>query len=264
MSLLWKNAAAFNFPDPLQAEGMAWMVQRPGDEHYAQSAKPVKEAGFAGYVGPESDDDDYDEDHDDDHGGFDEDLYDAVRPDPTSSQERHYEEHGEYPQSHYDAHDEAYGDAMDKKQQDEHQANTPDWTNRHLHNFIREHGTNTHHWQQHATYGAVDLTNPVYATQSHVSQAHIDKYHHDPGATSHHQEMYGHHGGTDYLGDGAPMFVTHQGDLHTTEGHHRTAAALQRGDKSIMGWHYDADKHGFPDEEGRMAGDEDYEDPEDW
>jgi hypothetical protein len=31
-----------------------------------------------------------------------------------------------------------------------------------------------------------------------------------------------------------------------------------------MGWHYDADKHGFPDENGNMPGHPDYEDPDEW
>lgn len=254
MSLLWKNAAA------IQQEAMAWHVA-PGDEHYAQSAKSVRHAGFAGYVGHEhDDDDDYGDEQSHDGHEFDEDLYDSVRPDPTSAQEHHNDEHGEYPQSYYDAHDEAYGHALDQRNQANSAADQPDWTDKHLHNFIREHGANTDHWRRHATYGAVDLTQPVYATQSHVSQAHIDKYHHDPGAMSHHQTKY-QTSGSDYLGDGAPMFVTHNGDLHATEGHHRTAAALQRGDKSIMGWHYNADEHGFPDSEGHMPDHEDYEEP---
>jgi hypothetical protein len=255
MSLLWKNAAVF------QRESMAWHVA-PGEENYAQSAKSVRHAGFAGYVGEDRDDeDDYGDEESHGHSGFDEDLYDSVRPSPTSAQERHNDEEGEYPQSYYDAHDEAYQHALDKRQHGDAVANQPDWTDNKLHRFVSNHGTNTHHWQQHATYGAVDLTKPVYATQSHVSQDHIDKYHHDPGAMSHHRSKYPNAGGSNYLGDGAPMFVTHQGDLHATEGHHRTAAALQRGDKSIMGWHYDADQHGFPDDDGHMPDHPDYEEP---
>lgn len=251
MSLLWKNAAAF------QHESMAWHVA-PGEEHIAQHAKSVRHAGFAGYVGRGDDDDDYGEEQS--HGGFDEDLWDDSTPEPTSSQQRHYEEHDEYPQSYEDAHEEAYGRAQDAKNRE----NEPDYEDGPLHRFVGEHGQNTHHWQQHATYGAVNLKQPVYATQSHVSQMHIDKYHHDPGAMSHHKMKYNPGGQSDYLGDGAPMFVTHEGRLHATEGHHRTAAALQRGDDHIMGWHYDADKHGFPDDEGRMPDHPDYEDPDEW
>lgn len=253
MSLLWKNAAAF------QREGMAWYAE-PGEEHYARTAKSVRDAGFAGYVGRDSDDDD----DDDDEESFDEDLHDATRPEPTPEEEAHNEEHGEYPDDYYDRHDMAYDRALTQRRWDNQRANTPDWTNNALHRFVGEHGTNTHHWQQHGTYGAVDLTQPVYATQSHVSQAHIDKYLQNPGAMSHHRSKYPNAGGSNYLGDGAPMFVTHEGRLHATEGHHRTAAALQRGDKSIMGWHYDADQHGFPDENGYMPGHPDYEDPDEW
>lgn len=256
MSLLWKNAAA------IQKEAMAWHVD-PGEEHYAQSAKSVRHAGFAGYVGKDDDDDDdeYGSDGSHGHGGFDEDLYDEVRPDPTSAQERHNDEEGEYPQSYYDAHDKAYEKAMDERQNGAAQDSRPDWTDNALHRFIRQHGTNTTHWRQHGTYGAVDLTGPVHATQSHVSQAHIDKYIQSPGAMSHHQTKYPNSGGSDYLGDGAPMFVTHNGDLHAIEGHHRTAAALQQGKSSIMGHHYNADEHGFPDEHGHMPDHEDYEEP---
>jgi hypothetical protein len=238
---------------------MAWQVE-PGEEHYAQHAKSVRHAGFAGYVGRDSDDD-YDEDGGQSHGGFDEDLWDNLEVDPTSHEQRHYDEHDEYPESYEDRRDQAYQDALTKRQQE----NEPDLEDGQLHRFVSEHGTNTHHWQQHATYGAVNLKQPVYATQSHVSQAHIDKYLADPGATSHHREKYGETtGNSNYLGDGAPMFVTHEGRLHATEGHHRTAAALQRGDSHIMGWHYDADEHGFPDDEGRMPDHPDYEDPDDW
>lgn len=249
MSLLWKSAAAF------QHESMAWYVA-PGEDHIAQHVKSVRHAGFAGYVAPLRDEDE-DGDGEDE---WNEDDWDNARPDPTSAQERHYEEHDEYPQSYEDAHDRAY----EKLRRDRAAENDPDHEDEQLHHFIGEHGQNTEHWKQHATYGAVNLKQPVYATQSHVSQMHIDKYHHDPGAMSHHQQKYNPNGQSEYLGDGAPMFVTHEGRLHATEGHHRTAAALQRGDDHIMGWHYDADKHGFPDDEGRMPGHPDYEDREEW
>lgn len=258
MSLLWKNAAAF------QREGMAWHAE-PGEEHYAQSAKSVRHAGYAGYVGRNTDDDDWGEDENEHGDGFDDDLWDEVRPDPTSAQERHYEEHGDYPESHFEQHDVAYQRALLNREQQRKEEDTPDHEDDKLHRFISEHGTNTAHWQQHGEYGAVSLKRPVYATQSHVSQGHIDKYLADPGATSHHKLKYGETtGNSNYLGDGSPLFVTHEGRLHAIEGHHRTAAALQRGDSHIMGWHYDADKHGFPDDNGNMPGHPDYEDPDEW
>lgn len=243
MSLLWTKAAAF------QRTGMAWHVE-PGEEEHARSAKSVRHAGFAGYVAQHPDDR-YDDDEDEEEGGWDENLWDDTSPDPTSHENAHHDEHGEYPESYNDRHDQAYEEAMEGRQEE----SEPDHHDSPLANFVGHHGTDTALWKQHATYGHVDLKQPVYATQSHVSQRHIDKYVADPGAASHHRQKYGPWaGGSDYLGDGAPMFVTHEGRLHATEGHHRTAAALQRGDSHIMGWHYDADKHGFPPSE-----DEDYE-----
>jgi hypothetical protein len=260
MSLLWKKAAAFQI-DPRQ--GMAWHVE-PGEENYARSAKHVRDAGFAGHVDHDADTRaEYagmDEDHDEDK--FDEDLYDQAHENVVQSRDqRHYDEHGEFPQSYDDRKDDEYYRLKDQKAREDE----PDHEDNALMNFVGNHGTNTAHWHQHGEYGAVNLQQPVYATQSHVSQAHIDKYLHDPNAMSHHRTKYQNAGNSDYLGDGAPMFVTHQGRLHTTEGHHRTAAALQRGDSHIMGWHYDADKHGgFPDEDGNMPGHPDYYDPNEW
>jgi hypothetical protein len=256
MALLWKNAAAF------QREGMAWYVE-PGEEHYAQTAKHVKNAGFAGYVDHDADTRaEYNEGQSGDEGGWDEDLNDQAHEQAlTSRDQRHYDEHDDYPESYWGRQDQAYQRLKDQKARDEE----PDHEDNALKRFVGNHGTNTAHWQQHGTYGAVNLKQPVYATQSHVSQAHIDKYLADPGATSHHRMKYGETtGNSNYLGDGAPMFVTHEGRLHATEGHHRTAAALQRGDSHIMGWHYDADQHGFPDEEGRMPDHPDYEDSDEW
>lgn len=252
MSLLWKNAAAH------QREAMAWHVE-PGEENYAHSAKSVRHAGFTGYVDHDADTlAEYNSGNEDHEEGFNENLWDESSPDPTTRQQRHQDEHGEYPQSYYDRHDEAY----EKAKQNKAQEDVPDHEDNALMHFVGNHGTNTAHWQQHGEYGAVNLKQPVYATQSHVSQAHIDKYHADPGAMSHHQMKYQHMGKNNYLGDGAPMFVTHEGRLHAIEGHHRTAAALQRGDSHIMGWHYNADQHGgFPDEDGNMPGHEDYYDP---
>lgn len=255
MSLLWTRAAAF------QREAMAWHVM-PGEENYAKSAKSVRHAGFAGYV-------DHDAEtlaelnhhgEDDEEEGYDDDLSDQAHENIAQSRDhRYYEEHGEHPDSYYDRHDEEYSRLKNEKNRE----NEPDHEDNAMMRFVGNHGTNAEHWQKHGSYGAVNLKQPVYATQSHVSQDHINKYIADPGATSHHKLKYG-DSAPAYLGDGAPMFVTHEGRLHTTEGHHRVAAALQRGDSSIMGWHYDADQHGFPDDEGRMPDHPDYEDPDEW
>lgn len=259
MSLLWKDAAAFQI-NPRQ--GMAWSME-PGEEHIARHAKSVRHAGFAGYVDHDQDTRADYEDHEpgeEPEHEFDEDLWDGSSPEPTHKEQAHYEEHDEYPDSFEERHNQAYQQALHKRNQE----GVPDHEDNALMRFVGDHGENTAHWKQHASYGHVNLKQPVYATQSHVSQHHIDKYLANPGATSHHREKYGPNaGGSDYLGDGAPMFVTHQGRLHATEGHHRTAAALQRGDSHIMGWHYDADKHGFPDSEGNMPGHPDYEPDDD-
>ncbi|MGA5598408.1 hypothetical protein ACPCSE_29660 [Streptomyces cellulosae] len=128
----------------------------------------------------------------------------------------------------------------------------PDHHADHLMDFTDHHGSNRALWEEKATFGPVDLRHGVYATQSHVHPDHVTKYRDDPSAPT---ERLKNVGLSEYLGDHAPMFVTHQGRLHTTEGHHRVAAALQRGDSHITGWHYDADRHGFPPNE---------DDDEDW
>lgn len=107
-----------------------------------------------------------------------------------------------------------------------------------LHIFVSSHGWNKELWRQYGELGRIDLTEPVYATQSHVSQTHVDKYRANPYAGVHQPSDSG-----PYLGDEHPLFVTHEGRLHVTDGHHRVAAALQRGDQSIHGWHYNLDKH---------------------
>lgn len=204
MSLLWKNAAAF------QREGMAWHV-KPGEEGSAKRAKSVRDAGFAGYT-----------------------WYSEGRRD-TENELRGHDPHS------LDAHS---------------WENTPDMEDDELMDFVHHHGTNKRFWQKHADFGPVDIRQPVHATQSHVSQDHIDKYLGNSSATTHEDR-----GDGGYLGDEAPLMVTVDGRLHTIEGHHRVAAALQRGDSHIHAYHYDADKHGgLPDEHGNMPDDEDYED----
>jgi hypothetical protein len=73
---------------------------------------------------------------------------------------------------------------------------------------------------------------PVYATQSHVTVPGVQKY------------LSGeHHPNPENL----PRFVRHQGNLYVDDGHHRVGAALMRGDDSVHGYYYNADKHGFPE-----------------
>lgn len=233
MSLLWSRVG-----EAARKEAMAWYTE-PGEEHYAQTAKSVRHAGYAGYVGSGSEDDDY-EDEGEDHDEFDEDLYDQAHENIVQSRdERYFEEHDDHSQSYHNRKDNEYERLLKEKGRE----NEPDHEDPELHDFVRNHGTNTHHWQTHGTYGAVSLRQPVFATQSHVSQTHIDKYLSNPGAVSHHKTKYGETAGnSQYLGDGAPMFVTHGGRLHATEGHHRVAAALQHGDGNMPG-HPDYEEH---------------------
>ena len=211
-------------------------------------AKSVRDAGYAGYVG------DSERDEELGHGGhedeFDEDMWDRVAPEPTHEEQQHIDEHGDYPDSYYERHDEAYGEAKHRKaQEDEMDHDDPE-----LHHFIGEHGSNSALWKEKGTFGKINIKDqPVYATQSHVNQQHIDHYTASPGDISHSMRNtpgYGQrHAQDPYLADEHPMFVTHEGRLHVTDGHHRVAAALQSGQKHIMGWHYDGDEHGFPDED---------------
>lgn len=234
----------------LRHTAMAWENRQDGIN--PAHAKSVRHAGYAGYVGDSERDEELG--HSRDHDEFDEDLYDQTSPEPTHEEQRHYDKHGEYPDSHYERHDQAYQEALDKKQQE----NEPDHDDPELHEFIGEHGDNSKLWHEKATLGKVSLTGPVYATQSHVNQEHIDRYRADPGGESHQMQSNERYRKVreehPYLADKHPMFVTHQGRLHVTDGHHRVAAALQDGKKSIVGWHYDGDKHGLPG----------YEDDEDW
>lgn len=256
MALLWAQA--------VQHAGMAW-YQDPESivHHEPHQIIPVKKAGFASYTADKEWEDEKNEDRDDDDEGFDEDLHDATRPEPTPEEEAHEQEHGEYPESYEDRHDEAYNRALDERREAKRQESEPDYDDPDLIRFVHHHGTNPELWKKHGTYGDVDLTQGVHATQSHVSQAHIDRYLNNPDDLTESQHQ-GRGAGGEYLGDQAPMFVTHESGLHVTEGHHRVAAALQRGDKSIKGWHYDLDKDpALTKPQYEHHGDETWESPHD-
>jgi 8-oxo-dGTP pyrophosphatase MutT (NUDIX family) len=230
--------------------GFAW---RDDGSMTHEEARPrsVRDAGFAGYVGSQ-DTEDLEDELGEGGDEFDEDLYDRVTPEPTAEERAHYDEEGDYPDSYLERHDQAYAAGQAAKKAESH----PDEYDDDLHTFVAERGSDGELWRQHGSYGQVPLTKPVYATQSHVAQAHIDRYLDDPHSTSWHQQRYGPaHPGNEYLGDDAPMFVTHQGRMHVTEGHHRVAAALQRGERSIAGYHFNLDKHphGWDDETGEYA-----------
>lgn len=79
----------------------------------------------------------------------------------------------------------------------------------------------------------------VYATQARVTKHGLNHYLDNPDHKSG-------SGRPNYPANDRPIFVHHQGNYYTLDGHHRTAAAMVRGDKSVEGHVYDADKHGFP------------------
>lgn len=95
-------------------------------------------------------------------------------------------------------------------------------------------------WHDKGEIGPVPLHGTkIYATQPRVTQRGISTYLNDPGHRSG-------SGRPNYPANERPMFVKHQGDYYTLDGHHRTGAAMLRGDEHIEGHVYDADKHGFP------------------
>jgi hypothetical protein len=170
---------------------------------------------------------------------IDEDLYDSVAP---KVEPHHLDEHGDLSDEYHEAHGEAYSKAMQHKIDHEER---PDHTDDELHSFVGEHIDNPPIWGRPKP---VDLRGGVYATQTHVSQEHLDRYQRDPAGPTWTEVKHGpSKWDTSYPAMKHPMFVTHQGRLHAVEGHHRVGAALQRGDSHIMGFHYDADKHGWPD-----------------
>lgn len=121
-------------------------------------------------------------------------------------------------------------------------ADQPDYMDDHLAHFVRAHSEHPSTWDQHGEIKDINLDQPIYATQSHVSQFHIDRYRRNPSAKSWVAEedpLFS----DDYPGHYRPLFVTHQGRLHAIEGHHRVAADLQSGKPSVRAWHYDLDKH---------------------
>lgn len=96
------------------------------------------------------------------------------------------------------------------------------------------------HWHDKGEITHVPLHgSTVYATQARVTKHGVDSYLKDPDRRSG-------SGRPNYPANDRPIFVKHGGSYFTLDGHHRTAAAMLRGDKSVEGHVYDADKHGFP------------------
>jgi hypothetical protein len=99
------------------------------------------------------------------------------------------------------------------------------------------------HWHDKGEITHVPLHgSTIYATQARVTKRGVDSYLKDPDRRSG-------SGRPNYPANDRPIFVKHGGDYYALDGHHRTAAAMLRGDKSVEGHVYDADKHGFPEPE---------------
>jgi GNAT superfamily N-acetyltransferase len=234
--------------------------QHPHREH---TLTPVKHAGFKGYVegyeGHHEDMKQADRDLGDDHesGGdddFDDELHEATAPDPNTHEQAHHEEHGEYPDSYYERHDEAYA----KAKQDKEDAVRPVAHHGAAHNMLaNEMERNYPAWHTKGEIKKVDLSkHDVYAMQPHVVDRHINRYLKNPGDTVAHVQEHGMSLAQDmYPGTHRPMFIKHENNLFTVEGHHRTASALLRKEP-VEAHVYDADKHGFP----HYDEDEDYGD----
>lgn len=120
-----------------------------------------------------------------------------------------------------------------------------------LHNFAINHGTNFGLWHEKGEVQQVDLKHqPVYATQPNLVERHLNRYLGNKYDRGDYVHQYGENDlGDQYHGTHMPMFVKHEGNMFAIEGHHRTGAELMRGAKSVRGVVYDADKHGFPDDD---------------
>jgi ribosomal protein S18 acetylase RimI-like enzyme len=113
----------------------------------------------------------------------------------------------------------------------------PDFVDDHLSHFVVAHSS-----YHKGDPEPIDMSRGVYATQSHVSQFHVNRYKANPDAHpwAHEGEDADVIAADKYPGSKHPMFVTHQGRLHVGEGHHRVAAALQTG-RPLDGYHHDLD-----------------------
>lgn len=122
-------------------------------------------------------------------------------------------------------------------------------THREMANFRSLHQTDRDMWHKHGQVENVDLhAQPVYASQGYLAREHLDRYRKKPddmGETQRKNNGSQADWLTSYPGTHMPMFIRHENNLFTTEGHHRVGAAFLRGDKTIRGMVYDADKHGF-------------------
>lgn len=209
----------------LWTQAMPW-IQDPED---AERRTPVstRHVGFAGIVGP----------------GDDSDVWDWSMPQTTRSEVAYLIQHEDYPAKYKKRHEQAFEYMRKNRSQED----TPDISDPRLHHFLRHHWSDPWLWKKKGTFGEVSLHQPIYTTQTHVAQEHLDKYHQDPTADVRDAENR-----TD-MDRLAPMLVKHEGRLHAIEGNHRLGAAMRRGDPSIRAWTFDLDKHhmaGYDDDRG--------------
>lgn len=231
----------------LGAQDIDWQEEKytpPGgrDERLRHHLMPVRQAGFAGYVEGHSGDHEASKKHlQQKYGPFDRGLFDSVAPEKDEHEQAHVRETGQTSPAYDSLHDKAYFNAIgDKDSTDTSIGHHPK-----LHQFLEKHGESTHMWKSQGDEGPVDLTKGVYATQPYVLKAHVNRYADNPQDVSAFQHVTPEENDT-YVGSHMPLFVRHEGNLYAAEGHHRVAAALQRGDSSIHGITYDMDKHGSP------------------
>jgi 8-oxo-dGTP pyrophosphatase MutT (NUDIX family) len=227
--------------------------------HREHTLTPVKHAGFKGYVegyeGHHEDMKEADRDlggHESGGGDFDEELHENTAPDPNTHERAHYEEHDDYPDSYFERHDEAYAKAKQEKED----AVKPVAHHGGVFNMLsNEQERNYPAWHTKGEVQHVDLSkHDVYAMQPHVVDKHVNRYLKNPGDTVAHVKEHGMDLAQDmYPGTHRPMFIKHENNLFTVEGHHRTASALLRKEP-VEAHVYDADKHGFP----HYDDDEDY------
>jgi len=209
MTLLWTRA--------VRHHAMPWN-QHPDEPPYTPIS--VRHAGFAGFVG----------------AGDDEHLREMALPEPTRSDMRYLMHNEDWPEGYKRRHQ----GAVEKLKAGLTHEDIPDIEDPRLHHFLR------HHFNEHWLWkpGTVDLTKPLYATQSHVAKEHLDRYRKNPGAPVHNAEYRS-------VDAEAPMIVTHEGRQHAIEGHHRLAAGIERGETQMPVWHFDLDNHYMPSYDGR-------------
>lgn len=206
MSSLWTRA-------------MPW-IQHPEDPPH--TPVPVKHGGFAGYVGP----------------GTDEDVSTWATPAHTPSELRHLIHHDVWPSSFRDRHERAQDELRATMTKDD----VADIEDPRLFHFMNHHYSDQRKFRE----ATADTTAyPIYATQTHLSKEHLGRYRSDPHGTA---DMTG------GIGAHAPVLITHEGRVHAADGHHRLSAAIERGETELPVWHFDLDHFHMPEYDGQDEG----------